>query len=755
MPARIMSLALLAAGLLPSTLLAETRPIRDGAPASRTLRTRFTYKATVPAVPKGAKALDVWLPIPSDGPWQKIANLEVACPVPHRITTESRFGNRMVYARQTDPSRPLVVSVTFQVDRTEANPLKSNQTNGHSDGLAEYLRADARVPIGGRYAEIAKEVAGGKTTAIEKMRAVYDHTVANMQYDYKKESPKLGQGDVAFVCDYKKGNCSDLHSYVISLARSLNVPAYLEYGFPVTGIPVPAAVAKTGTVGGYHCWTWFYDEQRGWLPLDASDGRRWLDSGRPDIKDSLIGNLVVERSAVAFSRGRDIVLEPAQKSGPLNDFIYPYAEADGEPVPATWELAYELLSPAGVLALPAGDLASQVADLRKLVLDQQVEIARLRANQEAKAPLDPAKPSLPVATASKEKVSVYGFVRTDVISDSQAPNPNSQTPFYIESPDNPGFSSGDRRFSMHPRLTRLGFNFAETGQSIKGWDVSGKLEIDFQGGGPESRANPRFRHAYAQLKRGDMALLIGQTWDLISPLFPSPNDDTLMWNAGNLGDRRAQVRYTHDRKGDPITFAVGLGLSGAVDSKDLDMNGVRDGEASGAPNIQARLAWRSRNATVGVWGHSARERTSAAVGGERKFYGRSLGIDAALALSTAIDLRGELWEGENLSDFRGGIGQGVNVTTGREVESKGGWIELGIATSPRHRLAFGGTVDDPKDSDLSANARTKNSSAYVHNRWSLSPSVDLGLNFLSWSTDYKGRRRGKDSRFNLYLTYKY
>ena len=58
----------------------------------------------------------------------------------------------------------------------------------------------------------------------------------------------------------------------------------------------------------------------------------------------LFGGLVLERAAVAVSRGRDLTLSPPQKAGPLNYFIYPYAEADGKTVPASWNLTYHVLS---------------------------------------------------------------------------------------------------------------------------------------------------------------------------------------------------------------------------------------------------------------------------------------------------------------------------------------------------------------------------------------------------------------------------
>jgi len=151
------------------------------------------------------------------------------------------------------------------------------------------------------------------------------------------------QGDALFVCDYKKGNCSDLHSYLIARSRSIGTPAVLEFGFPLTSIPVPSPLPADGKVAGYHCWTWFQDARLGRLPLAAADARRWQDAGRTDISRSLFGNLAPERSAVAMSLGRDLTLVPAQKSGPLNCFISPYAEADGKPVHAGRQITYHVV----------------------------------------------------------------------------------------------------------------------------------------------------------------------------------------------------------------------------------------------------------------------------------------------------------------------------------------------------------------------------------------------------------------------------
>ncbi len=325
-----------------SAIVIPSHVIPSRAAENAALTTRFTYEASVPQTEPATKGITrLWVPLPSDSQWQTISDVQTEG-AKSLITTEKKFGNRMVYF---EGKAPLKVKVAFTVARRDVRVLAPGGeiSVAKPKWLKSSLQPDAKVPIGGRWEELAKQIAGDKTDASSEMRAFFDNVVATMQYDYKKESPKLGDGDVAFVCDYKKGNCSDLHSYIISLGRSVGVPAIIEYGFPITGIPVDEPIKTEGKIGGYHCWTWFKDPDRGWIPLDASDARRWLDKERPDMRNFLFGNLVTPRAAVTMARGRDINLVPAQQSAPLNYFVYPYAEIGGTPVKAEWTMTYNLL----------------------------------------------------------------------------------------------------------------------------------------------------------------------------------------------------------------------------------------------------------------------------------------------------------------------------------------------------------------------------------------------------------------------------
>ncbi len=404
-------------------------------------------------------------------------------------------------------------------------------------------------------------------------------------------------------------------------------------------------------------------------------------------------------------------------------------------------------------------LRREVDQLKAVIESQRRELEELRNRlSTSQHPISADK-----GTSRQNSLTFYGFLRADAIWDTGQTN-NAQTPFFIHSPARPGTNrTGNRQFTVHPRLTRLGFNWA-SGQSLFGLlKPTAKFEIDWQNAQrltPESRPIPRIRHAYFELLGRDWNLLVGQTWDLISPLFPSPNDDTLMWNAGNLGDRRPQIRFTYAPSGEPWQWALALGLTGAVDAKDLDGNGVFDGEDSGLPTLQTRFAYRIDEGTLGIWSHIAWEQTTTPVGGSTRFVGYSLGLDWSWDLGKGWSLRGEGWIGRNLSDVRGGIGQGV--LNGREVQSRGGWLELGKQIAPDMRVSVGFTFDDPKDRDVpptpvppAANAfafgRILNSAYYIHYRLRLKPALELGANYLYWRTRWRGQPSGTDHRFNFFV----
>jgi hypothetical protein len=396
-------------------------------------------------------------------------------------------------------------------------------------------------------------------------------------------------------------------------------------------------------------------------------------------------------------------------------------------------------------------------------------------NQPEPIPQQPAAPKVEAAkppetikwneiTAGGSKIKLYGFLRLDAVGDSQRPN-NPQAPQFITSPDASGNKAGAGNFGMTAKFTRLGIDF--TGPRVaKLGDakLSGRYEMDFFGTfGAESRANARIRFAWMKLNWEHASVVIGQDWQIVAPLLAVPNQHTDMFYVGNVGDRRPLIKTEWKQKvgAGNLFLQGGIGATGTSDSEDLDADGFRDGETSKRPNIEGRVAYaqslwvKDKPMTIGFGGLYGWEKTIKPIAGRTDFNPKLVAFDYVLPLTKKIDLRGENWKGSHLTDFRGGINQAVNLATGREIRSRGGWSELKLTANSFYSFHTGLTDDDPLDGDLPVNARTRNRSGYFGTRVTPSANFTFGFDFLRWKTDYKGLSSGIDNRVNLIFQYNF
>mgnify|MGYP001764202499 CR=1 FL=1 len=83
---------------------------------------------------------------------------------------------------------------------------------------------------------------------------------------------------------------------------------------------------ETNAVGGYHCWSWFYDDSlKAWIPVDISEADK-----HPEKSEFFYGHLDADR--ITFSTGRDVRL-PEMQGPPLNYLpCGAYVEVDGLPL---------------------------------------------------------------------------------------------------------------------------------------------------------------------------------------------------------------------------------------------------------------------------------------------------------------------------------------------------------------------------------------------------------------------------------------
>jgi transglutaminase-like putative cysteine protease len=299
----------------------------------------FSYAFTIKNLSAGEK-VRVWIPAAQSDAYQDVKIISAKGDLPLKKTSESRYSNQIYYAETSSAPPELHFDIEYEVTRHERVALGQTAPHVVSVSLSpsekqQDLQPDVLVPVTGLPADLAVKVTEGKTQPLDKARAIYDYVFTTMRYD--KTGTGWGHGDVLYACDAKKGNCTDFHSLFIAMARSQGIPARFEIGFPLPPDKHSAEIA------GYHCWSDFYVEGKGWIPVDISEA--WK---HPKKRDYFFGSHDVNR--VQFSMGRDLRLSPAQEGKPLNYFVYPYVEVDGREYPNV-SLAFSFFDAGATLAL--------------------------------------------------------------------------------------------------------------------------------------------------------------------------------------------------------------------------------------------------------------------------------------------------------------------------------------------------------------------------------------------------------------------
>jgi len=305
---------------------------------------QFTYKVDLDPIDG---KLELWLPVPQSNEVQTISNMKFDTGnLNYSVKDEKVHGNKYLYvSSDSGISESKTISITFDVER------KEHSTQQFSDvDPSKYLGPYRTVPIG----DVFRAIINDNKLSKEDMGAVYSFVLSGMHYGkpksvdnvyYKdpwmsekdlyggkkvtrddvvnlyKEAKKtngnytFGNGNSIYACDIGVGNCTDYHSYFISLSRTLEVPARFHMGFPIPS-------DGSGVVGGYHCWADYYIDGDGWTPVDISEADK-----APSKKDYFNGTICENRVDVMI--GRDFVLD-GYDNGKINLFIYPQLEINDE-----------------------------------------------------------------------------------------------------------------------------------------------------------------------------------------------------------------------------------------------------------------------------------------------------------------------------------------------------------------------------------------------------------------------------------------
>ena len=280
--------------------------------------------------PEDSKDVRLWIPYPVSDENQTIEDVKIEGNFSNSgVYREGKYGNMALYAKWNNTSKERVLIYTFKVKRKEVakKEFPKKELSLSKEEFKDYLNATSLGPTAGKVKELAEKITKDRKTNITKARAIYDWIVNNMYRDINIKG--CGFGDVEKLLMSKGGKCADISSVFVALSRAVGVPAR-----EIFGIRIPKG-REGDMTRAQHCWAEFYMPGYGWVPVDPADVRKaMLEKNIRDVKE--VSDLIeyffgaVDESRIAYQTGKDLILNPLQRDGKLNYFMYPYAEADGK-----------------------------------------------------------------------------------------------------------------------------------------------------------------------------------------------------------------------------------------------------------------------------------------------------------------------------------------------------------------------------------------------------------------------------------------
>lgn len=277
----------------------------------------FFYQARIPALSDSAQ---MWLPRAQSNAFQEVELLDSLLPGRVRFIRDDQYGNGLYYCQLGPEDSGAELRLHYRVQRRESGPYAAGRASAQ-----RYLGASPLAPLGGQFKqELARALQGqNQASDLVKARAIYDYIVADLRY---AKQGTYGTGDAQFACDSRSGNCTEFHSFFISLARTAGIPARFRIG---AALP---SERDEGGMDGYHCWAEFFAEDK-WWPVDLSEGNKYSA-----LASYYFGHQPANR--FELSRGRDLRLEPAPAAGRLPFLAFPYLEAGARVIPVATQFRF-------------------------------------------------------------------------------------------------------------------------------------------------------------------------------------------------------------------------------------------------------------------------------------------------------------------------------------------------------------------------------------------------------------------------------
>ena len=332
----------------------------------------------------------------------------------------------------------------------------------------------------------------------------------------------------------------------------------------------------------------------------------------------------------------------------------------------------------------------------------------------------------------------YGWVQVDAAYDTTRTSFGDL--FFMIQPET-AVGAGKKELSTSARGTRFGINIIAPENN--GRKVTGRIEGDFVDDLAPNKYTPRLRLAYMEIAWGDgWSVRLGQDWDTYVNFHPDTVDASILAFQGHTYARHPQVRLTKEtRLGEQTSLTAKIALQHGRNGSDVDDDKQPDEFAAAVPNVHASLVLKTRllserQSVFTISGAYGQEKVGESVAHPGTYRSWLFHGGMQLPLSKSFTVSGEGWTGENVDNYNGGIGQGINITQGTEISARGGWVQAVWSPVNLIRTGAGLGVDDPEEADLSGDARTFNGRLFANIFFRVTDKVTLGLEYSRIRTDY-------------------
>ncbi|MBU0505671.1 MAG: hypothetical protein ABII18_09080 [bacterium] len=347
----------------------------------------------------------------------------------------------------------------------------------------------------------------------------------------------------------------------------------------------------------------------------------------------------------------------------------------------------------------------------------------------------PVKAEEGFSVSSKLPMKVYGFIAAQTMwGDSQVGsfgnNLNMTAPNRVIDETTVGADDAFIGFTM--QNTRVGLYLEPYEFDGKSYAIDARLELDFWSTATVSYSvqSPRIRRAYMSLGNDTWNVLFGQEWDLFAPLNPaSINVGNVLWNQGNVGFRRPQVRSTYKHGYDKS----GVEVAASVNSPNNSMLFNDLGNTTGIPMFQGRLGywrdWSNGKFQAYVSGMYARH-NDAAGGADINNWGSALSLDMPFLKYAKVQAEG--FFGYSMNPLLS-----ITAATTKQ-RTFGGWAAI---TSPwcdyfETNIGYGGEF--VRSADVAAGNLKTNMVGFANMKFKPVTHLMLGVEYNYLRSNYQG-----------------